>query len=288
MDGSVRGMSTTNSVRWAGKTWTENSTGAPSAVRVTRSHRRTGDAGRHAEQARRPRASPRPRRSSGWRRRAGWAAARRTASVRRRRGTGAAPSSAGHQTVTMANGSPSARLRRRTRRTCGTPSTSRTRSSGGDEGEVEDAPLGSDARRRQLVLQRGQPGQALADRVAGHEPTEALAGVEQALVAQLLEGPPHRHPAGVVLGRELGLAGQQPARAELAPRRPAGAGRRRSPGSGSCALVSWLSLRWRPGKHPPAWQQGRCRPAARPRCSGGVGRCATIARLRQLVLYLST
>ena len=45
MDGSVRGMSTTNSVRWAGKTWTENSTGAPLAVRVTRSHRRTGDAG---------------------------------------------------------------------------------------------------------------------------------------------------------------------------------------------------------------------------------------------------
>ncbi len=32
MDGSVRGMSTTNSVRWAGNTWTENSTGAPLPV----------------------------------------------------------------------------------------------------------------------------------------------------------------------------------------------------------------------------------------------------------------
>ena len=85
----------------------------------------------------------------------------------------------------------------------------------------------------------------LAQRVGGHEPAETLAGVDEALVAQHLERPADRDPAGLVVVRQLGLAGQQPPGAELARLDAGGAARRRSPGSGSwrtCLILVYIAL----------------------------------------------
>ncbi len=86
MLGSASGRSTTNSVRWAGKTCSDRSTGRPSGVEVVRSHAQHRRPHRHGQQLgvggrRRAR-----RRSSAPRRRAARRAARRTAPAPRRPG----------------------------------------------------------------------------------------------------------------------------------------------------------------------------------------------------------
>ena len=123
-------------------------------------------------------------------------AARRTASARRRRATACCPSSAGHHTVTTANGSPSARLSRLTRSTWSVPSTARHAARAAVEGELEDPPLGPAARRASSCASIVPGAQRLAHRLGGDEPPEALAGVDQALVAHQLQRPPHRDAAG--------------------------------------------------------------------------------------------
>ena len=144
--------------------------------------------------------------------------------------------------MTRANGSPSARLSRRTRSTVSTPSTCAHPRRCGDEAEVEHPPLGAHALGGELALDRAEPAERLAHRVGGHEPAEALAGVDQALVAQHLEGPAHGDPAGAESRRQLGLAGQEPARRRTRPASSAAReARRRSAGTGSGALVLYLS-----------------------------------------------
>ena len=111
---STAGRSTTNSVRWAGKTCSDEQHGPAVGVGGDPLAAQHGRADRDAEQLgvvgvggggadRLDGAAERRRR-----------AARRTTLARPRPGTGWAPSSSGHHTVTRANGSPSARLSRRT------------------------------------------------------------------------------------------------------------------------------------------------------------------------------
>ena len=247
----------------------------PSTVRVTRSQRSTGEPGgmpsRSASSARRRRR----RRWSGWRRRAAPAAARRRASARRRPGTGAAPSAAGHHTVTMAKGSPSARLRRRTRRTWSASSSRRTRSSAATKAKsrICGARVGCPSRPagpRAWPAGRGSGGWAPGPRTS-RSPGGRRAGPRRAAA---------RAPGGSSPGWRSYSAdsaaslGQQAARPRTRPGRPAPGWRRRSPGSGWCALVSCLSAPGVRGKDPR-------RTVARPAREHG-------RRPVELVLYLST
>ena len=224
------GSSTTNSVRWAGNMCSLISTGRPGVVGRDPLAPQQRRADRAPEQRGVGGARRRRRRSSGSRPAAGRRAVRRTAAARRRRGTAAGRASAGHHTVTTANGSPSARLTRFTRSTWSTPSIRRTRSRRRDERELDDLPLGA-GRCPQLVLDRAELLEALAHRLGGDEPPEPLPGGDQPVVTHQLEGPAHRHPAGAELRRQLGLARQHRPRRRSRARPSA---HRRSPGSG-CA-----------------------------------------------------
>ena len=117
--------------------------------------------------------------------------------------------------MTSANGSPSARLSRRTRSTVSAPSTWRTRGGAATKRKSRTLRAGGHALGGELALDRAQPAERLAHRVGGDEPAEALAGVDQALVAQHLERPTDRDPAGAESRRQLGLAGQELPGAEL-------------------------------------------------------------------------
>ena len=75
------------------------------------------------------------------------------------------------------------------------------------EPELEDATLGRHPRCRQLALDGPQPPERLAQRVGGHEPPVALAGIEQPGPSRRLERSADGDPADAVLGRKGGLAG---------------------------------------------------------------------------------
>ena len=99
--------------------------------------------------------------------------------------------------MTRANGSPSARLRRRTSSTVvGAEHLRAPRGGAVTKPKSRIAPLGAHARLGQLRLDRAEPAERLAQRVDGREPAEALAGVDQPLVAQELERLADRDPAG--------------------------------------------------------------------------------------------
>jgi len=59
----------------------------------------------------------------------------------------------------------------------------------GHEGELEDAAFGGDAGVEELGLDGPEAGERLHERVAGHEPSHALPGVDEADVAQFLQRP---------------------------------------------------------------------------------------------------
>ena len=128
----------------------------------------------------------------------------------------------------------------------------------GDEAEVEDPPLGrarpSSASWR---LDGAEPAERLAQRVGGHEPAEALAGVDQALVAQHLERLADRDPAAAV-----GSPTARP-RSAAAARRRTRRPRRRSPqlvgdrlGSGrslTCHILVYMPARRAQGTPQARW-----------------------------------
>src|SRR4029450_12899001 len=68
----------------------------------------------------------------------------------------------------------------------------------------------------ELVLDRAESPQRLADRIGGHEPAETLAGGDQDPLARPVERLSHGDPGHRVRTRELALARQQPARPQLA------------------------------------------------------------------------
>ena len=119
-----------------------------------------------------------------------------------------APSSAGHHTVTTANGSPSARLSRFTRSTCvDVEHASRTwpaAATNANSRTWRSACLPLASSWASIVPRRPS---CWRTRLGGDEPAEALAGRDQALVAQHLERPADRDPAGAELGRQLDSLG---------------------------------------------------------------------------------
>ena len=150
--------------------------------------------------------------------------------------------SSGHHTVTRANGSPSARFSRGTsqhrvdaehlpdtRPARRTNAKSRMRRS---ERTPEASSCSSMVPRRASGWRTG---------LAGHEPAEALPGVDQPLGSRSTSSA-LRIVTRLALyaAGQLGLARQQSPGGELAGLHPCAAGRRRSPGSGSCALVLYL------------------------------------------------
>ena len=190
IEASTWGRSTTNSVRWAGKTCSLTSTGSPSTDRVTRSQRSTGEpAGTASSSA-----------SCGVGRGGadglGGAAELDAEQLVERRPLDVGPRAArrraasGHHTVTRAKGSPSARLRRRTRSTVSHaehlahPRRGGRRS--GSRGPAGPTRRPSSASWLSMVPRWAE---RLAQRVGGDEPAEALAGVDQALVAQHARAP---------------------------------------------------------------------------------------------------
>src|SRR5262249_18530560 len=76
------------------------------------------------------------------------------------------------------------------------------------------------ARTRAGRLDRGFDGgetpERLANRVDGREPTGTAPGRDEPPLAQQVERPAHRHPAGAVLTGEFELPGQCPAGADVA------------------------------------------------------------------------
>src|SRR3546814_386620 len=87
---------------------------------------------------------------------------------------------------------------------------------GRDEPDGEDLTSPPHPRCGQLFRSGAEPAEGLPERVDRCEPAEALAGVDQALVAQELEGLADRDPAGRVGCGEGRLAGEEPAGRELA------------------------------------------------------------------------
>src|SRR5436190_7346249 len=85
----------------------------------------------------------------------------------------------------------------------------------GHEPEVEDASLRLHTGLRQLRLDRAEPPQGLAQRIDGGEPAEALAGIDQALVAQQLQRLSDRDATGLVRCGQLCLGRQGAAGREL-------------------------------------------------------------------------
>src|SRR5688572_23704500 len=74
--------------------------------------------------------------------------------------------------------------------------------------ELEHLSFGLDAALLELTLDRAQLAQVLPQWFAGDVPAEALASIDQAFVAEDLEGASNRDAADAELGRELALAGQ--------------------------------------------------------------------------------
>ena len=98
------------------------------------------------------------------------------AAARRPGATGWRRASAGHHTVTTANGSPSARLTRFTRSTWSTPSSLRTRSGGDLEGELLDLAFRQLADAFDLRLDRAERLQALAHRLGRRRTSRSPGG----------------------------------------------------------------------------------------------------------------
>src|SRR3546814_3932908 len=73
---------------------------------------------------------------------------------------------------------------------------------GRDEPDGEDLTSRPHPRVGQLGLDGAEPAEGLPERVDRCEPAEALAGVDQALIAEELEGLADRDPAGRVGCRE--------------------------------------------------------------------------------------
>ena len=89
------------------------------------------------------------------------------------------------------------------------------------EAEGQDATFRTDPGVGQLRLERVEPRQVLTQRLAGDEPSESLAALQQAFGSQHLEGPAHRHPAGLVLFGQVRFRGQHTSGCELGTRQPA-------------------------------------------------------------------
>ncbi len=87
-----------------------------------------------------------------------------------------------------------------------------------DELEVDHTALGRATRACQLGLDRVEGVQGLTYRIRGHEPTETLAGIDQALGTQQLERLADGHPTGVVGRAEGRLRGKNFAWPELTVR----------------------------------------------------------------------
>ena len=68
-----------------------------------------------------------------------------------------------------------------------------------------------------LVEEAGQPRMVALQVGEGHESAHAVAPVEQALIHQVLDALPDRHPADAELGRQLVLGGQPLAPLQQAP-----------------------------------------------------------------------
>ena len=236
------GRSTTNSVRCAGNTCSLSSTGV--AVDVARDplaaqHRR---ADRHLEQL--GVGGSRQRGADGLRR----AAERHGEQLVERRALDVGPRQrrrrvgSGHHTVTRANGSPSARFSRRTRSTCSTPEH-RPHARGGAATKPKSRIRRSATMPAlgELRLDRAEPAEVWRSGSAATNQPKPCRESTRPSSRSSSSARADRDPAGVVRCGELGLARQQAARGELARLDPAAAGRRRSPGSGSHALVLYLS-----------------------------------------------
>jgi diguanylate cyclase (GGDEF)-like protein len=89
-----------------------------------------------------------------------------------------------------------------------------------DEGEVEDLALRGSPLGLELLLDGGEVGERLAHRAPGDEPAEALARVDEALVAQVLERLADGHSGGAVGCRQLRFRRQQPSGCVLAALHP--------------------------------------------------------------------
>ena len=77
------------------------------------------------------------------------------------------------------------------------------------EGELDDAAFVGDATAIELGLDRAQLAEMLTHRLGRDEPPEPLAGGDESVVTQHVEGSTDRHPAGAELRGQLGLARQQ-------------------------------------------------------------------------------
>ena len=125
--------------------------------------------------------------------------------------------------MTSANGSSSARFTRSTRSTSASAVDVQGVGDGRgrvDETEREDLAARARAGRLDRGLHGRDPPERLADRVDRREPTRAPPARDQALLAQQVERPAHRHPAGAVLPGELELAGQGAPGADVAGHDP--------------------------------------------------------------------
>ena len=84
------------------------------------------------------------------------------------------------------------------------------------EAELQDLALGLAPFGLELRLDGVEVGQRLAHGRTGHEPTEALPGVDQAFSPQFIQRLADRHPGGAVRSGQLGFRRQHAARGELA------------------------------------------------------------------------
>src|SRR5215207_8475363 len=205
IDGSKRGRSTTNSVRCAGKMCSDTSTGVSSTSRVTRSQR--GRTNRYGQQLGVHGVG------GGRTDRLGGAADRHADQLVER------------HLLHVGARQPCSQLLRAPHRDPGEglavgqvdPAHAGRR---GDEPEAHDPALGADPQLFELLLDGAEPPQRLTDGVGGDEPTEPLAGVDQALVAQQVERLADGDAAHPVGSGQLALAGKEAAGPELAGLHP--------------------------------------------------------------------
>ena len=148
-------------------------------------------------------------------------ATRRTAGVRRRVATSAAPSSAGHHTVTTANGSPSARLSRLTRSTWSVSRSSRTWAGGATNANSRTLRSASVAARLELRLDRRQGARVAGAPVRWRRTSRIPGGPRPAprRASSRAPGAPSRGSTANSV-RELRLARQQRAGAAAATQLP--------------------------------------------------------------------
>ncbi|MEY2996476.1 MAG: aconitase, partial [Actinomycetota bacterium] len=84
------------------------------------------------------------------------------------------------------------------------------------ETELEHSPLGTNPSIGQLGFDGRQSSEGLLQRLGGHEPAETLAGVEESLVAQRLEGSANRDATHVEFADHLRFRREQPTRRVVA------------------------------------------------------------------------